>query len=746
MVRAFKIFLIFLYSSVFSQKTSYEVLHLHTDKSTYIPGEIMWFKAYTVDGYSRQYVDYSSTVYVQLFNEKNQLVSSAKVENGLNAASGSIFIPKSLVSGNYQLKAFTLKMNTQGTEFSKKITIINPFYTPEVSVKNIESGYDFQVFGEGGSLVENLNGKIAYKLTNQQGKGVRHVLKIGNDGDTQKVISESNEFGMGSFVFKPEGGKNYTLYAVVNDKVVAKSGLPEVRKRGLQLKVTSQENKYSILISGSEDYRGASLSLQNETPDGEKKRTEFLLGTNLEYLIQINKSDLPQGTSLISLSNGHQVLQAERVVFAPIRDTLDLKVTLNKNKANKREELTLNFESLLNNNSEKSIFSMAVRRLDVLNSYPEDDIFTTLFLRKNLGGIIEKSDKFLQNPKALDDLLLTQGWRKAIYTQESEKRYHSVKLKFTDKETKEPVRNEHALLSITGSNVQVFPAMTNEEGMATFFVKNLYGEKQLATKLVSNRLSDVELQDVFVQSSDTLKAVTGSFNKQLTEEYAINIQAENSYFNRERATFNIPSKLDSIPFYGKADVSYKLDDYTRFVIMEEVLREYVKEVRVRKNRNDYSLRVVGLNLQNTFSDEPLLLLDGVPLANANEVINYDPLKVQKIEIVNSMVQFGNITYAGIINFGTYKNVLEGFKLDPSTTLLSYQAPQFERVFYTPKFASPQNSKLPDTRNVLLWEPNLKPGKSVNLMTSDFKGKYIIDLQGIDGKGNAGRAYRYFTVE
>lgn len=746
MVRAFKIFLFFIYSSVFSQSVSSEVLHLHTDKSTYIPGEIMWFKAYTVDAYSRQHVHYSSTIYVQLFNDKNQLVSSTKIENGIKVGSGSIFIPKSLVSGNYLLKAFTLKMNTQGTEFSKKITIINPFYKPEISVKNSELAYDFQVFGEGGNLVENLNGKIAYKLTNQQGKGVRHVLKMGSEGDNPNVISESNEFGMGSFDFKPEVGKNYTLYALVNDKIVAKSGVPEVKKRGIQLNVTSQENKYSVLISGSDDYRGASLTLQNETSDGGKKRTEFLLGTNLEYLIQINKSDLPQGTSLISLFNSHQVLQAERVVFAPIRDTLDLKLNLSKNKANGREELTISFDSLLNNNSEKSSFSMAVRRLDELNSYPEDDIFTTVFLRKNLTGIIENADKYLQNPKALDDLLLTQGWRKAVYTQESEKRYHIVKLRFTDKETKEPVRNEHALLSITGSNVQVFPALTNEEGIAIFFVKNLYGDKQLATKLVSNRLSYVELQEVFIPNSDSLRSAFGSSNKQLTEEYAINIQAENSYFNRERATFNLPAKLDSIPFYGKADVSYKLDDYTRFVIMEEVLREYVKEVRVRKNRNDYSLRVLGLNLQNTFSDEPLLLLDGVPLANANEVINYDPLKVQKIEIVNSMVQFGNITYAGIINFGTYKNALEGFKLDPSTTLLSYQAPQFERVFYTPKFSSAQTSKLPDTRNVLLWEPNVKPGKKVNMVTSDFKGKYIIDLQGIDGEGKVGRAYGYFTVE
>ncbi len=735
-----------MYSAVFAQKESYELLHLHTDKSTYIPGEILWFKAYTVDGHTHQYVNYSSTIYVQLFNDKNLLVSNLKIENG--PAQGSIFIPQSLLSGNYVLKAFTLKMQAQGTEFSKKISIVNPFFTSAASSSTNSETYDFQVFAEGGNLVENLTGKIAYKLTDQKGIGVKHTIKIQKDNEPPFVVSSSNVFGMGSFNFKPEKGKSFTLFAEVDNKVVATSALPEVLKSGLQLNISSQNDKYSILISGSEDFRGATLGLQNENPEGEKNKREFLLGTNLEYLFQINKSDLPQGTSCITLINSQQISVAERVVFGPIRDTLELKVQLNKTNIKTREDLTIHLGSTNNVNLDQSNFSVAVRRFDELNSYPEDDIFTTLYLRKNITGIIENAGKFLQRgeEKALDDLLLTQGWRKIKYAQESEKRYHIVKLKFTDKETHEPIKKQNALLSIPGNNVQVFPALTNDQGIATFFVKNLYGDKQIAAKLASNKPSNIMLQEVLSQNYDTTQAGNRSHDKQLSDEYAINVQAENSYYNKDRATFNLSSKLDSIPFYGKADVSYKLDDYTRFVIMEEVLREYVKEVRVRKHRNDFSFSIVGLSLQNTFSDDPLIMLDGIPLANANEVISYDPLKVEKIEIVGSMIQFGNTTYAGIINFRTYKNNLEGFKLDPATTLLSYQGPQFERVFYTPRFTSAQKGKLPDTRNVLLWNPNVKLGDSISITTSDFKGKYIIDFQGIDNNGNIGRALQYFMVE
>ncbi len=36
--------------------------------------------------------------------------------------------------------------------------------------------------------------------------------------------------------------------------------------------------------------------------------------------------------------------------------------------------------------------------------------------------------------------------------------------------------------------------------------------------------------------------------------------------------------------YGKADEHFNLDDYTRFPVMEEVMREYVPGVLVRKKR------------------------------------------------------------------------------------------------------------------------------------------------------------------
>ena len=47
--------------------------------------------------------------------------------------------------------------------------------------------------------------------------------------------------------------------------------------------------------------------------------------------------------------------------------------------------------------------------------------------------------------------------------------------------------------------------------------------------------------------------------------------------------------------------SYLLDDYTRFTTMEEVMREYVAEVRVRKEAERFHFKVLNY-LTKSFLD------------------------------------------------------------------------------------------------------------------------------------------------
>ncbi|MCD8538337.1 MAG: hypothetical protein LRY55_00150 [Leadbetterella sp.] len=67
------------------------------------------------------------------------------------------------------------------------------------------------------------------------------------------------------------------------------------------------------------------------------------------------------------------------------------------------------------------------------------------------------------------------------------------------------------------------------------------------------------------------------------------------------------------------------------------------------------------------------------------------------------------------------------------------------MFYAPKYPG-EESRKPDTRTLLYWNPNAATGESLQFTTSDIAGKYRIDIQGTDRNGRVGRTKAYFTVE
>ena len=178
--------------------------------------------------------------------------------------------------------------------------------------------------------------------------------------------------------------------------------------------------------------------------------------------------------------------------------------------------------------------------------------------------------------------------------------------------------------------------------------------------------------------------------------------------------------------------------------MEEVLREYVSEVLVRRQKENFRLIMAGGIENKVFLDDPMTLLNGVPVFEANKVMQYDPLKVQKIEVIRRRYFYGPSILNGIVNFTTYQSD-PGVLSDINTLVFDYEGLQFPREFYSPVYETQESlsSHLPDFRNVLYWSPDIKTdthGKTeISFYTSDKKGNFRVVLQGItaDGKVGAG---------
>ena len=208
-------------------------------------------------------------------------------------------------------------------------------------------------------------------------------------------------------------------------------------------------------------------------------------------------------------------------------------------------------------------------------------------------------------------------------------------------------------------------------------------------------------------------------------------------------------------FRSKPDKRYLLDNFVRFNTMEEVLREYVPEVPVTRQKDDF---LIGVIFRSHLEDiprnlKPLILMDGIPIFDpGTKIIRYDPKKVSTLEVVTQRYFLGPLSLNGILNFTTYKGTLPDFPLDPKANIMDYEGMQLKREFYSPAYETTDqsSSRIPDFRNVLYWSPDIQINSSgkrtISFYTSDQENNYTIMLQGISSSGKAGSASTTIQVK
>lgn len=328
-----------------------------------------------------------------------------------------------------------------------------------------------------------------------------------------------------------------------------------------------------------------------------------------------------------------------------------------------------------------------------------------------------------------------------------------------------PVPDVPLLASLTGKITDVKYNESDANGLAYFSFKDKYGPGHILLKTTPEFSEKVQLEvlNSFAGTESTRPLGKGVFQKRflpLVEEMHNHLMVNRAFVPGRDHQF-YPQNVDSISFYGKPDVVYRLDDYRRFVTMEEVLREYVREVNVRIRNKNYYLPVFSNQLfaladyvgGSKVMDEnpPLILLDGIPIS-ANKLMKYDPLKVQKIEVIADRYIISKNIYDGILSFTTYDGNFEGLELDSNDLIADEQGWQYQRQFVIPDYRQVEirNNRIPDFRELLLWEPLLAitgsgPTK-VSLFTGDIKGEFIAVVKGVTDDGRTVNESATFVVE
>ena len=759
----------------YSAKAFQEKLFLHTDKDFYTAGEILWFKIYSVDGTFHKPSELSKIAYIEILNEKNEPVLQNIVSLAPGKNNGSFYLPTSFNTGYYTIRSYTnwMKNFDAGYFFEKKITIVNTLkIAPPVDKKDIETMPVIRFFPEGGNLVNGIKSTVGFTVADLNG-GINNCHGVIIDKNNDTVISFApSKFGIGKFEMIPLPGNNYKAVVVLSTGKQILADLPEVYNSGYVMRVTENEQGQFVVIVHRKTGQVSAdeqmlLAVHNKQVLKYAGKNIFNGVDSTAFIV--DKKRLGQGVVHFTVFNGTDKPVCERLCFIkPVLNVLSSVKTEKKEYGN-REKINAVIE--VPGNSLYDL-SATVFQLDSLQQQDQLSIVTYLWLCSDLPAAIESPAYYFSDDEgasdAADNLMLTHGWRKFkwenILSNDSnsfirylpETRGHLVSGNVKDSKTNKPAENILSLLSISGHPFGFYTAESTKDGLVQFEVKNFYGNHQLTAVPGNERDSfyKVEIIKPFAQISPYRKyspvALTEEV-KELLQQKSISMQVQNIYSGDSNRTFAEPVVRDTFPFYGLGETSYVLDQYKRFTTMEEVLREYVAGVNVTVRSSTMMVKVFNPFMHDFYSESPLVMIDGVPLANPNAIFSYDPLKAKKLDIILNRYLFGNALFSGIISYSTYNGTFDAFELDPDVVGVDYNGLQLQREFYSPLYETREQigSRLPDLRNTLLWAPDITIGKegkkSLQFYSSDRSGEFVIVLQGINSNGEPVSSFTTFSV-
>lgn len=746
-----------------------EKLFVHLDRPVYSVGETMWFKVYSTDGTYSRPLSLSTVAYVEVLDAKQQPVLQAKVALQQASGRGSFQLPGGLASGSYTVRAYTSWMQNFGPEyfFQTTVRILNGFAASAPVPMADSAAVDVQFFAEGGTLVRGLRNRVAFKVTDRHGRGLTATGRILDQQGQVVGTCQTLRFGMGSFELQPLADGPYSAVITLADKRTIRQALPAVAAQGYVLRLENSSPSQLTLHVESTNPQPETLALLVHA------RQQIAVATQVQLQggrasFTINKAQLLPGIAHFTVFDSRQQPLAERLYFQQPAAADFLAIHTDKSQYGSREKVVAQLTTTM----PAANLSMAVYRLDSLNATSNPSIAAYLNLSADLRGFVENPDYYLNNSDpateaAADNLMLTQGWsrfrwaevlagRPPIFAHLPELNGPTIRVQLTRAGTEQPRPGLTAYLSSPSRLIRLSNGLSDANGIVRFELPELTGERDL---IVQTDLRQDSTCQVRLLSPFSLRYTTAS-----VPAFSLTSRWQNAYARRHfqaqvQQAYATPVALpptraltDSTAFYGRADETYLLDKYTRFKVLEEVLREYVPGVMVRIRKDGFRLLVLNKLTRVPFEEAPLVLIDGVPVFDNNKLMAFNPLKIRKLEVIDGRYFHGHTIYSGIVSFSTYKGDLDGFPLSAHALLQQYEGLQAQREFYAPRYetALEKQSRRPDLRNLLYWNPDINlpvaGSRTLEFYTGDQAGRYRAVIQGLTADGQATSQSFVFEVK
>lgn len=786
----------------YTLKNTPEKIYIHTDKPYYALDESIWYSVYLVNGITHEKSLKSWVIYVELVTDTDSIIAKKKLFTNNISVAGDFKIGKNWKTGNYLIRAYTNYMQNSNPDyfFQKEINILGSKETPildktvdSLNITNNNLGVikpNLNFYPEGGYLIENIRSKIAIKIKNEIYANAKLSGVIVDEQDNVISEFETLEFGLGAISLSPEPNKSYFAKLDVNGAEYSYK-LPKALPTGYALNVITRGN-YLMINAKSTTTNGLSNSYLVAHQRGQLIYSKFETENKAAYSIKCPIDQLKDGVVHITLFDGVGNPVSERLVFiSNPQNKINVEITKSKDVLEKRKQIKINLNVKDSNGQNiASHLSMSVRDLSAFpHNTQSENIKTWLLLNSDLRGEIKNPGYFFDRENdykrsyLLDLVMLSHGWRRFTWnellfkakkpdafpvekgivfsgtTKNLNKPYTAIQTEtrlsfFGSTISQEPIQKTDHLGRFSYGPF-IFPDSIQtliESRLTNFNSKNIKDRNVLIFLNQENKSPEIKRNNILKNKIDSEKQLT-NFLKMT--EYINQINAEfNEKTQHLKEIVILAKKEDEISERNKemnaranhGSANNRIDLENQDVFGNETIFDFLYSIPgVRVVNNDISIR--GSN------GSPTVLLDNL-IIDMEFLTTIDISTISFIDVLTAAeagryANSGNgvlAVYTKTGSLGKSSNV----KRKPGIIDFTAQGFYTAREFYAPDHINGiEELSKADVRTTLHWEPQImitkNIGKEISFFSSDTKGDYLIEVEGISESGMPLHAISTFSV-
>jgi hypothetical protein len=743
MKKTILILFILIVNSTFSQKNidslyvkyfkiKRENIHLHLNKTSFIPGEEAWFKAYIINNKDKKLSNFTKNLHCYIYDNNKKIIAKKLIYTENGVGNGSFKIDSTYTSNTYYIAANTNWMQNfkEDESFFQKITILN-----KNSYKNTtDNELDIQILPEGGHYIEASKNTFGLLVKNKNNIGLK-INKILLKDNKNKVLKEfsTNNFGLAKFNFYYDSKKEYHLeFDLGNDKVIEKK-IPKASEMGITLNIENLIPTYfKININTNKNTlknimnKKINLFIHNTNYYFEKEISFKNQNTTISILVPKKKIDT--GVNIITLFDNANNPIAERLTYIHNKN-LKQEINIEKLKTNNDSlEIKLSKKGL---DSSKYFMSASILPINTKSYNPTNSIISKFILAPFIKGSIQNPSYYFKNIDRkkllqLDLLLLTQGWSKynwknifyetPIIKAESE---NGITLKGTLNVEKIDKNSKVFLFSSDNNLVLSKEIKGNKFKFSRLYLK----DSSEVNFIISKKKKQLKTRGYFQQISNNLNLKTKTYNNQFDFINLDNQNLAHNFIETDRIQLDainlrLKKKPKNNPFFSGVG-------FSKVFVLD-------KNYKGTQNLNSFFMeRFYSFRRDH---DSNLVLIK----SNRQVSVYWDDIILDDLEILNNLnlSEFSEIHYKNreIFLYTNYdfKEKRSIKKMGKLTINGGFTEP---KIYYQPKYGN-KSSTIFENYGAIYWKPNINMSSintSFKIPLMDQK-HFTIYIEGITASG------------